>query len=195
MPCTHADTELNKLDFSPQEKKAIEKKIKELKRAEDATADHHADSLSYLAGESWNQKLADYRVEREENDRKKKQDEFKRELAAMHEEAEKKAVTVSWGDSPFDMQSEMETQWKGSEGSVIATKEPKFRKYTHKWPLGPPGQFYNSVGRMMGISTMSTKYLDSTIKWLDKTFDYSQQPYAGEKCAEMKRARENKSNR
>lgn len=67
----------------------------------------------------------------------------------------------------------------------MSISEPVFRRYTSRWPLGPPGSFYNSVGKMICLKDMKTKYLESTSKWLNKTFNFEYFSYAEAKFEEI----------
>lgn len=71
-------------------------------------------------------------------------------------------------------------------------KEPNFKKYTSRWPLGPPGSFYNSMGKMICLKDMKTNYLKSTLRWMNKTFDYEVFEYAWEKATEIETELENR---
>lgn len=66
-------------------------------------------------------------------------------------------------------------------------KAPQFRKYSQKWPLGPTGQFFNSVGKMYNIKDMKDFYIKSTMKWIEKNFsDTSENKKIINKYVELK---------
>ena len=64
-------------------------------------------------------------------------------------------------------------------------KAPKFKTYSSKWPLGPPGYFYNSAGTMCIIMEMKPAYVNSTLAWLKRTFDPNKHPWAYKKQKEL----------
>lgn len=73
------------------------------------------------------------------------------------------------------MKEALEKAKKERIGAGVAAQEEdtsvKFKKYSKEWPLGPPGHFYNSRGKMCTISEMKNHYLKSTAVWLQKQFE------------------------
>jgi hypothetical protein len=61
---------------------------------------------------------------------------------------------------------------KEEERKAKEAHMPNFKRYTEKWPLGPTGSFYNSMGKMCNIKEMKTPYIKSTRTWLDNNFNF-----------------------
>ncbi len=75
------------------------------------------------------------------------------------------------------------TSWK----TPVTTKAklPNFRQYTSRWPLGADGYFYNSMGKHNPIKDMKTKYIKSTMSWLDTNFKFADHKFAMSKFEEL----------